>query len=115
VLQLPEAVVDKLLSVDAGDLDLMVQHPVALQGQVYELLEVLKVGFCWLLGDLGGFAGEKKQEGTSTHSSRAGVTVCLRQLMSDRRQRLREKVMQLSVLCYAVLRCAGSMHADARA
>jgi hypothetical protein len=43
VLQLPAAVLDKLLSMDAGDLDLMVQHPVALQGQVYELLDVLQV------------------------------------------------------------------------
>jgi hypothetical protein len=46
VLQLPEAVVSKLLALDAGDLDLMVQHPLALQGQVYELLDVLQV---WLL------------------------------------------------------------------
>jgi hypothetical protein len=43
VLQLPEPVVSKLLALDAGDLDLMVQHPVALQGQVYELLDVLQV------------------------------------------------------------------------
>jgi hypothetical protein len=43
VLQLPAAVLDKLLSMDAGDLDLMVQHPVALQGQVYELLDILQV------------------------------------------------------------------------
>lgn len=42
-LQLPEPVMSKLLSLDAGDLDLMVQHPVALQGQVYELLDVLQV------------------------------------------------------------------------
>lgn len=43
MLQLPEPVVSKLLSMDAGDLDLMVQHPVALQAQVYELLDVLQV------------------------------------------------------------------------
>jgi len=42
-LQLPEPVVSKLLSLDAGDLDLLVQHPVALQGQVFELLDVLQV------------------------------------------------------------------------
>ncbi|WIA39331.1 hypothetical protein OEZ86_005443 [Tetradesmus obliquus] len=42
VLQLPEPVVSKLLSLDAGDLDLMIQHPAALQAQVYELLDVLE-------------------------------------------------------------------------
>jgi hypothetical protein len=33
-LQLPELVVSKLLSLDAGDLDLLIQHPAALQAQV---------------------------------------------------------------------------------
>jgi hypothetical protein len=36
LLQLPEPVVSKLLSLDAGDLDLMIQHPAALQAQVCE-------------------------------------------------------------------------------
>jgi hypothetical protein len=34
LLQLPEPVVSKLLMLDAGDLDLMIQHPAALQAQV---------------------------------------------------------------------------------
>lgn len=34
LLQLPGPIVDKLLSVDAGDLDLMIKHPTALQAQV---------------------------------------------------------------------------------
>lgn len=34
VLHLPDPVVAKLLSLDAGDLDLMIQHPQALQAQV---------------------------------------------------------------------------------
>lgn len=46
-LQLPEAVIGKLLSMDAGDLDLMLQHPCALQAQVYELLDVLQVKASW--------------------------------------------------------------------
>jgi hypothetical protein len=32
--ELPRPVLEKLLSLDAGDLDLMIQHPRALQGQV---------------------------------------------------------------------------------
>ena len=32
--QLPAPVVDKLLQLDAGELDLMIQHPLALRGQV---------------------------------------------------------------------------------
>eukprot|EP00775_Hariotina_reticulata_P006773 gene6773-6990_t len=38
--KLPRPVLEKLLSLDAGDLDLMIQHPSALQAQVYELLDV---------------------------------------------------------------------------
>eukprot|EP00878_Enallax_costatus_P023216 GHUV01024683.1.p1 GENE.GHUV01024683.1~~GHUV01024683.1.p1 ORF type:complete len:320 (+),score=116.31 GHUV01024683.1:1770-2729(+) len=43
MLQLPGPVVDKLLSLDAGDLDLMIKHPTALQAQVYELLDVYEM------------------------------------------------------------------------
>jgi hypothetical protein len=39
LLQLPEPVVSKLLSLDAGDLGLMIQHPAALQAQVFEWLQ----------------------------------------------------------------------------
>jgi hypothetical protein len=39
LLQLPEPVVSKLLSLDAGDLDLMIQHPAALQAQVRQRLQ----------------------------------------------------------------------------
>eukprot|EP00879_Flechtneria_rotunda_P017391 GHRR01018222.1.p1 GENE.GHRR01018222.1~~GHRR01018222.1.p1 ORF type:complete len:293 (+),score=123.91 GHRR01018222.1:372-1250(+) len=42
VLRLPESVISKLLSLDAGDLDFMIKHPTALQAQVYELLDVLE-------------------------------------------------------------------------
>jgi hypothetical protein len=32
--ELPAPVMDKLLAMDAGDLDLMIKHPPALEGQV---------------------------------------------------------------------------------
>lgn len=37
MLQLPKPVIDKLLSLDAGDLDLMIKYPTALQAQVSRL------------------------------------------------------------------------------
>jgi hypothetical protein len=39
---LPEPVMDKLLATDAGELDLLLQYPKAIQGQVEEYLDVYR-------------------------------------------------------------------------
>jgi hypothetical protein len=43
---LPDSVVDKLLEMDAGELDLLVQHPTGLRQQAQKLLSIYEAGGC---------------------------------------------------------------------